>query len=111
MGQNISRFHKLRELIHNHQVSSDRASYSCIFMDEMCTVFESRGTKKVMIPTEVVLEWIHAYDQRSITHIMSAREMREIVTLGSDWAPYQHGFETHLKAVVYTWAEYKSRIQ
>lgn len=95
----------------SREVRSERASYSCIFMDDMCTVFESSGTRKVMIPTEVILEWVHAYDQRSITHMMSAREMREIVTEGSEWAPYQHGFETHLKAVVYTWAENKTRIQ
>ena len=79
-------------------------------IDERCTIFaESTSTRKVMIPTDLILEWVAAYNLGIIVSTMSAREMREKVAPKSDWARYQHGFETHLKAVVYTWAENKLR--
>ena len=104
----ITLYGRLRELLLNQTVSSDRAQYNCIHMDELCTVFaESEGTRKVMIPTDVVLEWVSAYDMGKIRASMSAREMRDKVAPRSHWAPYQHGFETHLKAVIITWTKSK----
>ena len=57
-----------------------------------------------MLPTDVVLEWISAYEFGIIELRMDAREMREKVKGHSEWAPYQHGFETHLRALVFAWA-------
>ena len=105
----ISLFENLKNLIENKKVFSDRAEYVCVHIDERCTIFaESDTTRKVMIPTDLIIEWVSAYNLGIIISTMSAREMREKIAPKSDWARYQHGFETHLKAVVYTWAEYKS---
>ncbi len=58
-----------------------------------------------MIPTDLALEWVQAYDFGLIHMNMNAREMRDIVKEHSAWAAYQHGFETQMYAIVKTWAE------
>ena len=106
----ISKLEELNNLLKGSKMYSDRAEYECIFFDERCTIFaESTGTRRVMLPTDLIIEWVSAYDVKMITSTMSAREMRNIVSKNSDWAPYQHGFETHLKAIIYAWAKNKSR--
>jgi len=57
----------------------------------------------VMIPVIVALEWINALESGLINRKMNAREMRKIIAPHSEWAPYQHGFETHLQAIVLAW--------
>ena len=100
---------KIRELCLNRQISSNIVQYTCSHADDICLIFaETSGTRKVMIPTDVVVEWISAYESRLISITMTAREMRQIMTKNSVWAPYQHGFETHLKAIVTKWAIHSS---
>ena len=61
----------------------------------------------MMIPTDVALEWVGAYEFGLITTSTSSRKMRDVVKSHSDWAPFQHGFETHLSAIVSAWANHK----
>ena len=100
-----TRFASLRNLVKGSVISSKNTTYHCCHIDEMSIVFsQSEGTGKVMLPTDVVLEWISAYEFGIINLGMGAREMRDEVKLHSEWASYQHGFETHLRAVVQAWA-------
>ena len=56
-----------------------------------------------MLPTDLILEWIQALEFGLIDVGEHPREMRDKVKTRSRWAAYQHGFETHLAAVVATW--------
>lgn len=72
--------------------------------------FESTGqTLAVMIPLEVILEWMIAADLRVITATMNALEMRDQVKPGSTWASQHHSFESHLAAVVREYLATKNR--
>ena len=103
-----TRFAMLKNLIEDSVISSKKTTYHCCHIDELAIVFsESDGTRKVMLPTDLVLEWIAAYEFGIINKGMQAREMRNEVKLYSEWASYQHGFETHLMAVVLAWASRK----
>ncbi len=105
MGIATTRFGALKNMIEGSVISSKNTTYHCCHIDEMSVVFsQSEGTGKVMLPTDVVLEWISAYEFGVINIGMSAREMRNEMKLHSEWAPYQHGFETHLNALVHAWA-------
>lgn len=100
----ITRFASLKDLLEGSVISSKKTTYHCCHIDELAMVFsESEGTRKVMLPTDVVMEWISAYEFGVINIGMGAREMREEVTQHSEWAPFQHGFETHLMAIVLAW--------
>lgn len=68
-------------------------------------VFESTGsTGQVMLPTELVLEWVTALIDGRVFHGQDPRTMREnVYATGSDWAKQLHSFETHLAAVVDGW--------
>ena len=104
MATQMNRFSKLESLLDGNIISSKRKTYHCSHIDEMCIVFsETDETQQVMIPVVVALEWISALDSGSINISMTSREMRKIVARNSSWAPYQHGFETHLHAIVLTW--------
>jgi len=104
MTGQVSQYSKLESLLDGKIITSKRKTYHCSHIDEMCIVFSETGdTKQVMIPVVVALEWISALENGIINPNMDARTMRDIVKLGSDWAPYQHGFETHLHAIVLTW--------
>ena len=99
-----TRYARLHDLLHGRVIASMNTTYHCCHIDELSIVFsESEGTRKVMIPTDVVLEWIAAYEFGIIDVGMDARSMRDKVKNHSEWAPYQHGFETHLKALVMAW--------
>jgi len=99
-----TRFARLQQLLEGQSITSSKTSYFCCHIDELALVFsDSDGTKKVMIPTDVALEWIAALEFGVITSSMDARAMREKIKDHSEWAPYQHGFETHLKAIVNAW--------
>ena len=100
-----TRYGRLRNLLDGSVITSLKTAYHCCHIDELAMVFsESEGTRKVMIPTDVVLEWISAYEFGIIELRMDARTMREKVKGHSEWAPYQHGFETHLRSIVFAWA-------
>jgi len=101
-----TRFGRLRDLLVGSVIASTNTTYHCCHIDELSIVFsESEGTRKVMIPTDVVLEWIAAYEFNLIDLEMSSRSMRDKIKNHSEWASYQHGFETHLKALVIAWAK------
>ena len=104
MTNQVSSYAKLESLLDGKIISSKKKTYHCTHVDEMCIVFSETGeTKKVMIPVIVALEWISALQDGRINSKMTARTMRDIVKLDSEWAPYQHGFSTHLHAIVLTW--------
>ena len=103
-----TRFARLHEILHGNIIPGKKTAYHCCHVDEMCIVFsESEGTQKVMIPTDVALEWVGAYEFGLITTSTASRKMRDVVKSHSDWAPFQHGFETHLSAIVFAWANHK----
>jgi len=104
MATQMNQFSKLESLIDGNIISSKRKTYHCSHIDEMCIVFsETDETQQVMIPVVVALEWISALESGLINMSMTSRAMRKIVTRNSSWAPYQHGFETHLHAILSTW--------
>ncbi len=103
----VTRFEKLKGLLDKEALKSKIAEYDCSYVDSQCIVFsESEGTRKVMIPTDVALEWISALEMGVVNLDMTAREMRNKIARSSDWAPYQHGFETHLFAILHLWSKY-----
>lgn len=53
--------------------------------------------------------WEKELETESLTidESMDARRMREKIKDYSEWAPYQHGFETHLRALVASWGNAK----
>ena len=105
MDGRVTRFEKLKSLLEGNSIKSSRVEYFCSHIDHHCVVFsETEETRKVMIPTDVVLEWISALEFGIINMDMGAREMRGKVSHSSDWAPYQHGFESHLYAILKLWA-------
>jgi hypothetical protein len=88
------------------KINSSRAEYYCSYADSTVIIFaRTPDTGKIMVPTELASEWVRAYDHGLINLDMTAREMRGIVQDNSDWAAYQHGFETQMYAIVKTWAE------
>ena len=87
-------------------LDSSRANYQCIHFDELCSVFVlTANTGKVMIPTDLDLKWIYAYEQGLVNLEMTSRTMRDKIKEHSEWSSLQHGFETHLYAIVATWAK------
>ena len=104
MSWRFNRLDSLSEAIEGKVLRSIKAEYRCIHLDSNFTVFDrTKGTKKVMIPTEVLLEWISCYEDGLITEGMTARECREVVRRKSEWASQLHSFETHLFAVLEAW--------
>ena len=104
MTTQISQYSKLESLLDGKIITSKRKTYHCSHIDDMCIVFSETGeTRQVMIPVVVALEWISALESGLIDIGMTSRAMREVVVRDSSWAPFQHGFETHLHAIVLTW--------
>jgi hypothetical protein len=93
-------------LLDGKQVAHKRGTYACEVANEAVVVFrETSTTGRVMLPTDLVLEWVQAYEFGLIHIDDTARAMREKVVSSSRWAPFQHGFETHLAAIVAAWDE------
>ena len=104
MANQVSSYAKLESLLDGKIITSKRKTYHCSHIDEQCIIFSETGeTKQVMIPVVVALEWISALESGLINMGMTSRAMREVVVRDSSWAPFQHGFETHLHAIVLTW--------
>lgn len=101
-----TQFLTLKKLLLDSPLTTE---YQCIYIDEFCVIFDATSkTAKVMIPTDLILEWINAFEFKLISENLNAREMREAVKTHSQWAPYQHGFETHLCAIIKKWANLKT---
>ncbi len=99
-------------LLNEKEIAHKRGTYFCEIADQAVVVFrESETTGRVMLPMDLVLEWIQAYEFSLICLDQTAREMREIVSKASRWAPFQHGFETHLHSIVEAWAKNKFATQ
>lgn len=104
MANQVSSYAKLESLLDGKIITSKRKTYHCSHIDDMCIVFSETGeTRQVMIPVVVALEWISALESGLINIGMTSRAMREVVVRDSSWAPFQHGFETHLHAIVLIW--------
>lgn len=76
-------------------------SYYCSHIDQNCIIFEAdKKGGKAIIPTEVALEWIDAFESgRVYDNYTSKERVKEIGAL-SDWSNYCHGFTSHLDAIV-----------
>jgi hypothetical protein len=88
---------RLVALLSGNRINSSRTEYYCSHANETVIIFApTPDTKKIMVPTELALEWVQAYQFGLINLDMTAREMRQIVQNHSVWAAYQHGFETQM---------------
>ena len=97
------------QLLNGRIISGERVSYHCIEANSVYVVFDKTAKSgKVMLPTEVVMEWIHAYEFGLINVNMNQREMRDMVNKSSGWSGQMHSFESHLRAIVTTWNHEKS---
>ena len=93
-------------ILNGQTIHAARKEYYCSYVDETVIIFApTPDTKKIMVPTDLALEWVQAYQFGLINLDMTARQMRDIVQDHSVWAGFQHGFETHMSAIVKTWAE------
>lgn len=105
----MSRLQNIADFLNGRTIPSGKSEYHCLSATPECIVFGlSDKTRKVMIPTEVALEWIQAVESGVVDGDETAREMREKIAPRSSWAPFQHGFETHLKAITVSWVNSNS---
>ncbi len=101
----FTKYEQLKALLET-PIEASQTAYHAVYVDEHCIVFaETEGTNKVMIPTDVAIEWIQAYEFGLIKLDMKARAMKDVVKQRSSWARFQHGFDSHLRAIVKNWAE------
>ena len=101
----MNRVSEIISLLNGKEIEHKRGTYHCETANQSVVIFsESDTTGRVMLPTDVVLEWVQAYEFGLIKPKDTARTMRLKVTPSSRWAPFQHGFETHLAAIVAAWA-------
>ena len=105
----MNRVELLAEFLNGRTIPSGNSEYHCLSANHECIVFGlSEKTRKVMIPTEVALEWVQAFESGLVDREDKAREIREKIAPRSSWAPFQHGFETHLKAIAVSWVDANS---
>lgn len=101
----MNKIKELIKLLHHKKVRANRSTYDCALANDDFVIFsKSESTGQIMLPMDLVLEWVQAYDFGIIKLNMSAREMRNIVSSQSSWATYHHGFETQLCAIVIAWS-------
>lgn len=94
---------KLKKMV-GVKLLSNKTEYLIEYCDENFLVFgPTKMSKRVMFPTELVLEWVTALEFGLITKSSEPGKMKDIVMPGSNWANYHHGFRTHLAAVVKNW--------
>jgi len=93
-------------MLNGQTIQGARKEYYCLYADETAIIFApTPKTKKIMIPTELALEWIQAYQFGLIDLKMTSRQMRDVVKDHSGWSKFQHGFGAQMVAIVKTWAE------
>lgn len=86
-----------------------KTAYRCEYVGDQFVIFApTENTKKVMLPLDLIFEWLRAEQLGIVSTQMDARTMRDRIKASSEWASALHGFETHLKAVVDSWAEMRS---
>ncbi len=102
----MNKIKQLVSLLKRGPLKASRVDYNCEEANEDYILFaESDTTGRVMIPTDLALEWIQAYEFGLIEIGEQPRSMREKIKKSSRWAPYQHGFDTQLAAIVRAWSE------
>lgn len=96
---------ELARWLNGRTVSSEQTSYRVIDANSQAVIFGATArTGSVMLPTELIHEWVAAWCNGVITETHAPREMRDLVAPASGWAKQLHSFETHLAAVVVAWA-------
>ena len=99
-----SRFRFLQSLAGAGPLAGSK--YAIESVDHQAVLFQATmRTGVLMLPTELVVEWLIGYDRKIISVEMNAREMRDRIVDGSIWAKQLHSFETHLRAVVLAYAQ------
>lgn len=97
---------QVRDWLCRTEFPSARVTYKAEKVTDDFVVFcATTSTARVMVPLEVVVEWLEAYEKRRFRASTSPREMRDIVKKESNWAKQMHSFETHLAAVVRSWSK------
>tara|TARA_B100001093_G_C26811691_1_gene1007837 strand:- start:489 stop:857 length:369 start_codon:yes stop_codon:yes gene_type:complete len=93
-------YNQLRRLIDNQLLNN---KYKVLEVNTAYTLFMNPDGRKVMIPTELILEWVELLINGTINPDMTARQMRSKVKLLSQWDKFLHGLESHLHAIVIYW--------
>jgi hypothetical protein len=102
----MNKVKQLVKLLRHKPLKASRVEYLCEDAnDEFILFAESDTTGRIMIPTDLALEWIQAFEFGLIDLNERSRLMRKKVARTSRWASFQHGFETHLAAIVRAWSE------
>ena len=76
-------------------------SYHCSHIDQFCIIFEADEVGgKAIIPTEVAIEWIEAFESGLVYENYTSNERVAEIGARSSWSNYCHGFTSHLDAIV-----------
>jgi hypothetical protein len=97
---------QLVELLHEKTISGQMKNntYTCIHADYKCVIFDSNNkSKKVIIPMDIVIEWVSALIDRGIYLEYKSRLKRDIITKTSPWSTTNHSFESHLNAILHAY--------
>ena len=104
MDQSITRYGRLKAVLENNVIPSKSTAYHIIHVDEISVIFApTKTTGKVMLPTDLVLEWIAAYEFGIINFNMETKELRRIINQSSEWANHFNGWDTHFRAILKAW--------
>jgi hypothetical protein len=97
---------QLIQLLNGRTIHGSRSEFYCTHADNQAILFApTPDTGKIMIPTDLAVEWVRAYQHKRINLQMPTQEIRTIVKVNSEWAAFLHGFDSQLYAIVKTWAE------
>ncbi|GEM_PF-5463552 len=81
-------------------------SYYCSHIDNHCIIFEAdEAGGKAIIPTEVAIEWIEAFESGLVYDNYTSKERVKEIGALSNWSNYCHGFTSHLDAIVRAYQE------
>lgn len=85
-------------------------SYHCSHIDQHCIIFEADDAGgKAIIPTEVALEWIDAFESGLVYDNYTAKERVKEIGAHSQWSNYCHGFTSHLDATVRAYQNFSDK--
>ena len=83
--------------------------YHCIYIDPQCIIFDADvDGGKAIIPTEVAIEWIEAFESGLVYANYTSKERVKEIGARSEWSNYCHGFTSHLDAIVRAFEESKA---
>jgi len=94
---------KLVNAIFNKALPSKRRNkfYNVIHIDQHCIIFDANEESgKAIVPTEVAIEWIEAFESGLVYEHYTANERKSEISKLSTWSGYCHGFTSHLDAIV-----------